>query len=116
MKLKLTSNDILNKEFDKNVKGYDALEVDKFLDQVLEDYRVIDDVVGNLNLQIRNLKSENDELTKKMDLIESQKEKEKHQSFRTTSYSHLDNLELLKKISAYESKLYELGVDPSKIK
>lgn len=64
MKLKLTSNDILNKEFDKNVKGYDALEVDKFLDQVLEDYRVIDDVVGNLNLRIRNLKSENDELTK----------------------------------------------------
>ena len=42
MKLQLTSKEILNKEFKKSVKGYDASEVDAFLDKVLSDYRMID--------------------------------------------------------------------------
>ena len=46
--------DIINKEkeFKKNVKGYDPLEVDEFLDKVLQDYRIIDDVVINLNNKV----------------------------------------------------------------
>ena len=34
----LTKKDILNKKFKKDIKGYDAQEVDYFLDQVIRDY------------------------------------------------------------------------------
>lgn len=116
MKLLLTSKDILNKEFSKNVKGYDPLEVDTFLDQVLKDYKVIDNVVINLNDKINDLKKENQELTNELESLKVQNVKKSKQTFGVNDYSRLDNLDLLKKISAYENKLYELGVDPSKIK
>lgn len=116
MKLLLTSKDILNKEFSKNVKGYDPLEVDTFLDQVLKDYKVIDNVVINLNDKINDLKKENQELTNELESLKVQNVKKSKQTFVVNDYSRLDNLDLLKKISAYENKLYELGVDPSKIK
>ncbi len=116
MKLLLTSKDILNKQFKKNVKGYDPLEVDMFLDQVLKDYKVIDNVVVNLNDKIVELKKQNQELEKEVDSLKTQIAKKGKQTFVVNDYSRLDNLELLKKISLYENKLYELGVDPSKIK
>jgi DivIVA domain-containing protein len=116
MKLLLTSKDILNKEFSKNVKGYDALEVDNFLDLVLKDYKVIDNVVENLNEQIVNLKKTNQDLENEVESLKSSSIKKSKQTFVINDYSRLDNLELLKKISLYENKLYELGVDPSKIK
>ncbi len=116
MKLLLTSRDILNKEFTKNVKGYDPLEVDAFLDNVLKDYKVIDNVIVNLNDKVNELKKENQELTNELELLKSQNVRKSKQTFVANDYSRLDNLELLKKISAYENKLYELGVDPSKIK
>lgn len=116
MKLLLTSKDVLNKEFSKNVKGYDAYEVDCFLDQVLKDYKVIDNVVLNLNSQITELKKQNLDLQREVEQMESNSVKRSKQTFVVNDYSRLDNLDLLKKISAYENKLYELGVDPSKIK
>ncbi len=116
MKLLLTSKDVLNKEFLKNVKGYDPLEVDNFLDMVLKDYKVVDDVVSNLNEQIVTLKKTNQELETEIETLKTNSNKKSKQTFVVNDYSRLDNLELLKKISAYENKLYELGVDPSKIK
>ena len=110
MKLLLTSKDILNKQFKKNVKGYDPLEVDMFLDQVLKDYKVIDNVVVNLNDKIVELKKQNQELEKEVDSLKTQIAKKGKQTFVVNDYSRLDNLSL------YENKLYELGVDPSKIK
>jgi len=116
MKLLLSSKDVLNKEFSKNVKGYDPLEVDSFLDMVLKDYKVVDDVVSNLNQQIVNLKEINQEQEVEFEALKASSNKKAKQTFVVNDYSRLDNLELLKKISAYENKLYELGVDPSKIK
>jgi len=116
MKLLLTSKDVLNKQFTKNIKGYDPLEVDSFLDNVLKDYKIIDDVVLNLNDQINALKKTNSELIAQIELINQANVKKQKQTFVVNDYSRLDNLELLKKISLYENKLYELGIDPSKIK
>lgn len=117
MKLSLTSKEILNKEFTKNVKGYDPFEVDSFLDIILKDYKIIDDVVLNLNEQNSELKKQIDNLNKEVEYYkETKKAETKSFQFNINENSKLDNLELLKKISAYERKLYDLGVDPSKIK
>ncbi|MCX7902995.1 MAG: DivIVA domain-containing protein [Caloramator sp.] len=45
----ITPNDIANKEFKKAFRGYDADEVDEFLDQIVEEYEKI--YKENLNLK-----------------------------------------------------------------
>lgn len=45
----ITPNDIANKEFKKVFRGYDADEVDEFLDQIVEEYEKI--YKENLNLK-----------------------------------------------------------------
>ncbi len=121
MKLKLTEKEILNKKFKANVKGYDANEVDNFLDLILSDYRFIEskekDYEGNhnslkrenesLKSNVRELEQEISILKSKIAVLETNK---------TKTHEDLDPLELLQKCSKYEVKLVELGVDPSKIK
>ncbi len=118
MKLRLTSKDILNKKFKSSPNGYNPEDVDTFLDKILEDYRDIDKEIDNLNAQLVSLKRDNEAL--KSGLREKEQvisiQKSKNIALRSNHESSLDNLELLQKCGAYERKLYELGVDPSKIK
>ena len=51
MDIKLTSKDILEKEFKKSVKGYNIDQVDQFLDQVMEDYDKFEEVVKALKAE-----------------------------------------------------------------
>ncbi len=118
MKLVLNCKDILNKKFKSNVKGYDPVEVDSFLDKVLLDYKTIDKEVDLLNSQIISLKRDNETL--KAALRDKDAaisiEKSKNIALSGSHQSSLDNLELLQRCSAYEKKLYQLGIDPSKVK
>ncbi|HBP44237.1 MAG TPA: hypothetical protein DD621_06240 [Clostridiales bacterium] len=116
MKLQLTSKDILNKEFSKDVKGYSANEVDSFLDKVLHDYRMIDGVVKGLESQLIELKKQNQTLRLEISKKDAELSGNHNQFLANPDIVHLDNLDLLKKISKYEKKLYQMGVDPSKIK
>lgn len=99
-KFNLSSDIILNKKFPTELSGYNAAEVDKYLDLVLEDYRTYeeaiklveskleekatiisekDDEIQRLRLEIQNLKTQlresakasNFELNKKIDAIAS---------------------------------------------
>ncbi|HKL72913.1 MAG TPA: DivIVA domain-containing protein [Candidatus Onthovivens sp.] len=118
MKFKLKEEDILNKKFKANVKGYDCDEVDAFLDLVLSDYNLINELDNSLDDQLITLKRDNEglkaqirDLEQKLELISA--------GFKVDSngvYSSLDNLELLQRCGRYEKKLYDLGVNPSKIK
>ena len=118
MKLRLSSKDILNKKFKQASNGYDPEEVDAFLDKVLEDYRNIDKEIDGLNSQIISLKRDNETL--KANLRDREQailvQKSKNVALMSNHQSSLDNLELLQKCGAYERKLYELGVDPNKVK
>ncbi len=118
MKLQLSQKDILNKKFKKNTLGYDADEVDSFLDKILEDYESIYSEIDTLNAEIISLKR--DKETLKANLRDKDQaisiQKSKNFAINTSQDSSLDNLELLQKCSAYEKKLYQLGVDPNKVK
>jgi len=39
--MKMTSMDIMNRQFKRNIRGYDASEVDEFIEKVAEDYEAI---------------------------------------------------------------------------
>ena len=58
MDIKLTSKEILEKEFKKSVKGYNIDQVDQFLDQVMEDYDKFEEVVNALKAENKRLKEE----------------------------------------------------------
>jgi len=120
MKLELNGNDILNKKFEKDVKGYNADEVDEFLDEIIKDYKNIDSTIRTYKTEIVNLKRENDSLQAAIREKDSELSREKNKYIVTrtvtTDNSLLDPIELLQKCSRYEKKLFDLGIDPSKIK
>ena len=99
-KLNLTPNEILDKSFNVDFKGYSASEVDAFLDQVLEDYQIMEDnvqelldLIANLQKEIKSLSAKNVELEGKQKAFDLS---------NTTSYSSVD---LLKRISRLEEEI-----------
>lgn len=121
LNLKLSAQEINSKEFDGKNGGYDALQVDKYLDLVVNDYIAFEQFASTA----KKLSSAYAELQKvcesyKEKLSESEYQKaviqEKLEVLKQTQGSGSSNLELLQRISVLEQALYNLGRDPSKIK
>lgn len=47
-RFKLTVEDVLNKQFNIDFKGYSSIEVDEFLDLVINDYQEYDEKIKQL--------------------------------------------------------------------
>lgn len=58
--LNFTPEDIVNKDFKQKYRGYDAAEVDPFLDKIIQDYEAF-------NNRIKTLETENQRLVTKVD-------------------------------------------------
>lgn len=56
--VKLSSDDILKKQFRNKVKGYDPDEVDAYLDQIISDYEVFSQIIEDLYGKIGSLQRE----------------------------------------------------------
>ena len=54
--LRLTAIDIHQKDFKSSFRGYDPDEVNEYLDEIIRDYQVIEDIVQKMELEIRQLK------------------------------------------------------------
>ena len=100
-KLNLNPEEILNKEFNNDFKGYTPTEVDAFLDDVLDDYQTMEenvqellDIINTLQQQVKDLTNKNIELEGKFKAFDLS---------NTTSYSSVD---LLKRISRLEEQVY----------
>lgn len=116
-KAKFTSKSLLEIMFEKNVKGYNALQVDQTLDEIIADYKMYEEkalesekVIAKLQLEVVELKEKirNNEI----ELAES---KFKFKSLPKDLNVSQDNVALLKRIDALERALYQKGVDPKKI-
>ncbi|GEL76192.1 cell division regulator GpsB [Tenuibacillus multivorans] len=57
MKVNLTSQEILDKEFKTTIRGYNQDEVDEFLDSVIEDYETLHKEIAQLRDENKKLKS-----------------------------------------------------------
>lgn len=60
--IELTKQDILEKEFKIDARGYRLQEVDKFLDIIIRDYNEYDNIISALENDKKQLISENQEL------------------------------------------------------
>ena len=118
IKTKLNRKTIYDKRFTKNVKGYDALEVDQFLDLVLYDYLMFEKEAALLATKIKQLIDKNNELLgENENLTHSNAEYEKMLgSIKSNDNVNTDNLPLINRIRKLEKALHDLGVDPTTIK
>ncbi len=99
-KINLTEENILNKEFNIEFKGYSSLEVDQFLDIVLEDYQ-------NFNEELTKYKNELDTLKMELASVKAKNiELEATTKFNESNSSiNSSSVDLLQRVSRLEEEL-----------
>ena len=101
--INLTPEDILNKEFRIDTRGYRLKEVDQFLDEIIADYQTFNKIILDLQKEkedqveiILNLKQEIRDLKTTVEISRSSNKDEISGS----------NLDILKRLSALEKAVY----------
>ena len=99
-KISLTPQDIYEKEFKIDVKGFSVKEVDSFLDQIMDDYKEFNEIIRNYELEkeqylkeIMNLKQELRNVKMSIDIAKDGKKE-------------ITNLDILRRISNIEKIVY----------
>ena len=118
IKLNFDSSFILEKQFDGQLRGYDAYQVDKFLDLIIKDYKTIEANHLMEKEELDSLKAELEEYKNKCANLEIElgKYKNKLGNIKDSNVVNSENLELVKKITALENFIYSHGFDPTRIK
>ena len=102
--IKLTPEEILNKEFRIDTRGYRLKEVDQFLDEIIADYQTYNKIIRDLEEEkanqtevILNLKQEIRDLKTTVEISRSAQNKDEISG---------SNLDILKRLSALEKAVY----------
>lgn len=118
VKLLLTPQKIVDKEFKGKKMGYDPLEVDEFLDLVIKDYALMEQYLQEVKTSVIELQKTCKIYKERLDSAEVQNEilndKLKNIS-ENDSGVNMSNIDLLKKISLLEQALFKAGIDPNSI-
>ncbi len=70
-KILLTANDILEKEFKIDARGYRPQEVDKFLDIIIKDYTEYEKIISRYNAELTQMVNENSRLKSELRNLKS---------------------------------------------
>lgn len=99
----LTTQDILEKDFKVDARGYRPQEVDKYLDVIIRDYTEFNSIIKNLEKEKKELIDETNKLKQEIRSLQEQLEINKTSE---TSNRNLNNLDLLKRISQLEKVVF----------
>jgi DivIVA domain-containing protein len=102
-KLFLTVQDILEKEFTIDVKGYRCQEVDKFLDMIIRDYSEFMTIIKKLKNDNRLLAEDNAKIKAEYRKLKSLLDSAGEVGSRS---NNVNNIDLLKRISNLEKIVY----------
>lgn len=105
-KIQLSPKKIVNKQFQIDFKGYNAEEVDYFLDIVVNDYENFAAMLNESYTQIDKLQKVNDELRQKVNQLEKEKMIQNDQ-LKSMEDNLSTNIDLLKRISNLEKAVYK---------
>ena len=116
--LNYSSKSLLDVKFEPDHKGYDALEVDQVLDQLIDDLKFYEKYYNDSRNYIRKLESEVQNLKDKIHNMEMEVAniKNKYSGIKPGQEVTEGNINYLKRISKLEEALYKKGVDPESIK
>ena len=95
-KIALTIQDILEKEFKIDTRGYRIQEVDQFLDVIIRDYSEYSNIIKELQVEKNKLLLENDNLKQEVRNLRSSIDTLK------TSSKEITNVDLIRRISQLE--------------
>lgn len=97
----LTTQDILDKEFKIDARGYRPQEVDKFLDMVMRDYSEFMNIIKKLEKENRILTEENHKIK-----FEYRKLRDNIESASESGVGSSNNVDLLRRLSNLEKIVY----------
>ena len=95
-RITLTMQDILEKEFKIDARGYRLQEVDKFLDVIIKDYNEYNNIIRSLEKEKKNLADENAVLKNEVRNLKSSIEAAR------IGEKEITNVDLLRRISQLE--------------
>ena len=101
-KVMLTPQEILDKEFKIDARGYRPQEVDKFLDLVINDYNEFITEIKKLRKEISFINDENSKLKNELRRIKSNIEAAEGSALN----SSVSNIDLLRRLSQLEKVVY----------
>ncbi len=102
-KIFLTPNEILEKEFKVDARGYRPQEVDKYLDMVIRDYTEFNSIIRKQEKEIKLLTEDNSKLKNELRRLHMTIEAAEDGNTQTRS---VNNIDLLKRISQLEKIVY----------
>ena len=115
--ISLNAQKILTQMFTPDVKGYDADQVDEFLDLVARDYQAFEayyeesrKYIVELETHLRKLRAQCSDLE-----VENAKLSKRFDGIKESTEVNSSNIDLLQRITRLENALFKLGVDPRKI-
>ena len=104
-KIYLTPQEILDKEFKVDARGYRPQEVDKYLDMVIRDYAEFISIIKNKDKEIKDLTEDNIKLKQEIRRLKTTIEvaEDSVSGMQTRS---VNNVDLLRRISQLEKIVY----------
>ncbi len=102
-KIYLTPQEILDKEFKIDARGYRPQEVDKYLDMVIRDYTEFINIIKRNEKEIKDLTEDNAKLKAEIRNLREQLVASEANAGATTTVSNVD---LLKRISQLEKVVF----------
>jgi len=100
--INLTTDEILQKEFKIDTRGYRAQDVDKFLDIIINDYNKFISIIKKLEYEYKELSEENMRLKQ-----EIRKYKDRLDILKENTGKEITNVDLLRRISQLEKIIFE---------
>ena len=100
-RLYLSPQEILEKEFKIDARGYRPQEVDKFLDMVIRDYTEYSNIIRKLEKDVKDLTEDNIKLKQEIRRLQTEISASSEAPSRSAN-----NVDLLKRISQLEKVVY----------
>ena len=102
-KIVLSPEEIYEKEFKVDARGYRPQEVDNFLDLIIKDYSEFIKLIRGYEKELQNLSDENSKLKQQIRKLETELEAQESSG---NSSSGINNVDLLRRISQLEKIVY----------
>ena len=100
----LTPQEILDKDFKIDARGYRPQEVDKFLDMIIRDYTEFISIIKNQEKEINNLNHEKSDLKSEIRRLRSNIEAAEDSV--ASGFKSVNNVDLLRRLSQLEKVVF----------
>lgn len=104
--MNLTAQEIYEKEFHVDLKGYALAEVDEFLDMVIEDYQKYDEKVEELGAAVTRYEEKIKELQQQLFALQSENENLNEKVNSDFVNGSSNTVDILKRIARLEKAVF----------